>query len=228
MNTLVFLLLLVPSGHAYSSSLLVPLSLRSSSGASSLLTPFSLSSYSRRNPPRSYRYHEEKPRYVLDVGCGHGKSTRDLVLDKTICESDTVVIGMDKKKSCIVSAQRDYPSLLFVARDALRTHFFDDSFHHIQIRLSLLEFHEISRVLVDEMYRILHPEGRLEIIDYAPDHSFLAEIAELPEPYRSRLYPQWVFHDPYENYRTFRKKFYSLDLPAVDPETSLVHTTLYK
>lgn len=184
-------------------------------------TPFTLTSYSSSRSPR-FRTRDP-PRYVLDVGCGNGESTRDLA-----CREQAVVIGMDNKKSCIHIAQSMHPGLLFVKRDAFRTNFNDDTFHHIQIRLSLLEFNEISRHLVEEMHRILHPEGCLEIVDYALNHPFLAEIAELPEPYRSRLYPQWVFHDPYENYRIFHKQFDSVDLPVLDPDTQLVHSTMFK
>ena len=186
-------------------------------------TPFTLTSYSSRPPRLRTR---DPPRYVLDVGCGNGDSTRDLAYREY--REQPVVIGMDNKKSCIHTAQSMHPGLLFVKRDAFRTNFNDDTFHHIQIRLSLLEFNEISRTLVEEMHRILHPEGCLEIVDYAPNHPFLEEIAELPEPYRSRLYPQWVFHDPYENYRIFHKQFDSADLPVVDPDTQLVHSTLFK
>jgi len=184
-------------------------------------TPFTLTSYSSSRSPR-FRTRDP-PRYVLDVGCGNGESTRDLA-----CREQAVVIGMDNKKSCIHTAQSMHPGLLFVKRDAFRTNFNDDTFHHIQIRLSLLEFNEISRHLVEEMHRILHPEGCLEIVDYALNHPFLAEIAELPEPYRSRLYPQWVFHDPYDNYRIFHKQFDSVDLPVLDPDTQLVHSTMFK
>jgi len=213
------------------------------------------SSLSRRRPtPPNYTPPNNKPptlitttmdeypvRFGLDIGCGCGDSTKQLDLQ---CEmnimkdmkdmnimKDMIVQGIDLKSSCIKTASSRHPDLLFTQQDAMSTYFPDNKFHRIQIYLSLLEFQDVSRTLVHEMRRILHPDGILEVVDYSEEHSFLQNVYELPEPYRSRFYPQWENYDPFLYYKTFRQGGFSNVLQP--PETynkdqSMTHFLLGK
>jgi len=173
-------------------------------------------------------------RFGLDIGCGCGDSTKQLDLQCEMGDMDmnTILIqGIDLKSSCIKTASSRHPDLLFTQQDAMSTYFPDNKFHRIQIYLSLLEFKDVSHSLVHEMRRILHPDGILEVVDYAEDHSFLQNVYELPEPYRTRFYPQWNNYDPFLYYKTFRQGGFSNVLQP--PETynkdqSMTHFLLGK
>ena len=161
--------------------------------------------------------------YALDIGCGCGDSTdrlrKEMERDYTYRNKNIVVVGIDNRRSSIHTARQRHPDISFVIRDATNTKFFPGMFKKIQIHLSLLEMEKLSDDLVTEMHRLLEPNhGELTIVDYMPDHPWMQDIRELPEPYRSHYYPQCMRHDPWNNIHIFRRQLEPKDLPVVSEE----------
>jgi hypothetical protein len=167
--------------------------------------------------------------YALDIGCGCGDSTdrlrKEMERDITYRNKNIVVVGIDKRRSSIQTARKRHPDISFVIRDATNTKFFPGMFKKIQIHLSLLEMEKLSDDLVMEMHRLLEPnQGELTIVDYMPDHPWMQDIRELPEPYRSKYYPQCMHHDPWNNIHIFRRQLEPKDLPVVSEEGYIYST----
>lgn len=167
--------------------------------------------------------------YALDIGCGCGDSTyrlrKEMERDYTYRNKNIVVVGIDNRRSSIHTARKRHPDISFVIRDATNTKFFPGMFKKIQIHLSLLEMEKLSDDLVTEMHRLLEPkQGELTIVDYMPDHPWMQDIRELPEPYRSHYYPQCMRHDPWNNIHIFRRQLEPKDLPVVSEDGYIFST----
>lgn len=167
--------------------------------------------------------------YALDIGCGCGDSTyrlrKEMEKDRKNWNKNIVVVGIDNRRSSIHTARKRHPDISFVVRDATSTKFFPGIFKKIQIHLSLLEMEKLSDDLVTEMHRLLEPKhGELTIVDYMPDHPWIQDIRELPEPYRSQYYPQCMRHDPWNNIHIFRRQLEPKDLPVVS-EDGYIYST---
>ena len=102
---------------------------------------------------------------VLEVGCGTG--TQLAYYRKRGCR----VAGIDLSDAMlrVAHARLGQPALVCQA-DAVRLPFPDGIFHRV---VASLVFHEMAPemrpAVLDEMTRVLHPAGRLGIIDYHPE-----------------------------------------------------------
>jgi SAM-dependent methyltransferase len=115
-----------------------------------------------RDPRDSYWFFREaffellppKPLRTLDVGCGEGRVTRDLVARG--CDA----IGLDASPTLIDAARAQHPGGEYVVASAERLPFDDDSFELVTAYNSLMDVDEMPRA-VAEVGRVLMPGGLL-------------------------------------------------------------------
>lgn len=90
---------------------------------------------------------------VLDLGCGIG-------LMEQFVPSNIDLVGIDINVNALFIARQENPCFAFIQANAMRLPFKNESFGKIFL-VSVLEiFEEAQRpMLVDEMYRILKPNG---------------------------------------------------------------------
>lgn len=150
--------------------------------------PDGFSSFSYMNPPD-----------VLDIGCGTGEST--VLLARYM--KDAIVLGVDLDESKIDMARERYCSCHSQSSDHVKNVYFDTldarllpfsprSIPLIQLRHCLIEMSEETiRDILKECRRIVSRDGMIVIEDYMSDDTYIQEIINLPEPYRSRFFPSW-------------------------------------
>ncbi len=96
---------------------------------------------------------------VLDVGCGTGALTRELV--RRSGPSGTV-IGLDVNPGMLRVAERAVPGASYCVAAAENLPFPDERFAAVTSQFTLMFFEDRSRAL-SEMQRVLQPEGRLSL-----------------------------------------------------------------
>ncbi|MBI2774483.1 class I SAM-dependent methyltransferase [Candidatus Dependentiae bacterium] len=110
--------------------------------------------------------HTNDPKKILDVGCGNGMITH--YVQDILWESK--VIGVDRDKTAIENAQKEFPEMHFFTCDD-RLPFEDASvdcvyaayvFHHLKT--------DSQKNLLREMMRVLTPNGLLIILEFNPWH----------------------------------------------------------
>ena len=113
-----------------------------------------------------------RPRRLLDMGCGFGKSTQPF------CESfeEAEVVGIDLSGPCLKLAARDAAradnergarNVTFRQMDAARTDFEDGSFDLVTSTMLLHEMPPPAlEVLFEEAHRVLAPGGRMVHLDF--------------------------------------------------------------
>ncbi len=91
---------------------------------------------------------------ILDVGCGTGIFTRDIL------DAHAAVIGLDISLPMLTRAREKALSAPFavVAGDMLRLPFRDNSFDKV-VSITALEFIEDARSSIDEMFRVVRGGG---------------------------------------------------------------------
>jgi SAM-dependent methyltransferase len=94
---------------------------------------------------------------VLDVGCGTGALTRQLVRRST---SDGSVVGLDLNPGMLEVAERAAPGASYRRGAAEDLPFDDNSFAAVTSQFTLMFFEDRTRAL-REMQRVLSPGGRL-------------------------------------------------------------------
>lgn len=115
--------------------------------------------------------HRPKPRRVLDMGCGFGKSTRPFV--EQLPESE--IVGIELSAPCLRFAAQDAASkqqrnVKYKQRDASRTGLEDSSFEVVTSTMLLHEMPPpVIRDLLAEASRLLEPGGLMLHLDFLPD-----------------------------------------------------------
>jgi SAM-dependent methyltransferase len=96
---------------------------------------------------------------VLDVAAGTGHVARRLA------PNVRTVVALDATRAMLEQGRAEAPpNVLFVVGDAAALPFLDDSFDVIVTRFAVHHF-EDPRVQLDEMRRVLKPNGRLAVAD---------------------------------------------------------------
>ena len=116
---------------------------------------------------------------VLDVGCGTGVLAREATAR---VGSSGRVTGLDRDEGMLAVAQRIEPDAEWRRGDAIDLPFDDESFDVVVSQFSLMYFSDRIAAL-QEMKRVLAPEGRLAVAVWGPferatGYVLLAEIAE--------------------------------------------------
>jgi demethylmenaquinone methyltransferase/2-methoxy-6-polyprenyl-1,4-benzoquinol methylase len=104
---------------------------------------------------------------ILDVCCGTG----DLAL--AAAEAGGRVTGLDFSPPMLERARRKSSAIEWVEGDALALPFADGSFDAVTIGFGLRNLPEMERGLV-ELRRVLHPEGRLAILEITRPQGLLS------------------------------------------------------
>lgn len=95
--------------------------------------------------------------FALDAGCGTGEHTR--ILSKHAKS----IIGIDISENMLQEAKKkSIQNTSFIEGNILDSHFADNQFDLI-ISLAMFEFIDDKDKLMDELYRILKPQGLLVI-----------------------------------------------------------------
>ncbi len=94
-----------------------------------------------------------KNKYVLDLGCGPGIFTKELIQFKP-----KKIIGLDLSSDLINIAKREYPEINFFAGDAKKTSFKNSEFDVVSSSLMVHYFKNLIP-LFKEVNRILKSQG---------------------------------------------------------------------
>jgi demethylmenaquinone methyltransferase/2-methoxy-6-polyprenyl-1,4-benzoquinol methylase len=109
---------------------------------------------------------------VLDSCCGTG----DLAI--AAAEAGGKVIGIDFSKPMLERARRKAPELEWVEGDALALPFADESFDAATVGFGVRNLSELDKGL-RELRRVLHPGGRLAILEITRPRGLLAPFYRL-------------------------------------------------
>jgi demethylmenaquinone methyltransferase / 2-methoxy-6-polyprenyl-1,4-benzoquinol methylase len=97
---------------------------------------------------------------VLDLAAGTGASTEQLERD------GAYVVPADFSLGMLQVGKRARPGLPYVAADALRLPFADESFDAVTISFGLRNVHDVDQAL-REMLRVTRPGGRLLVCEFS-------------------------------------------------------------
>jgi demethylmenaquinone methyltransferase / 2-methoxy-6-polyprenyl-1,4-benzoquinol methylase len=101
-----------------------------------------------------------EPGRVLDVACGTGLVTRELV--RRGCS----VVGLDQSPDMLAEAQRRLPAVQFVAGEAERLPFADREFDALTFTY-LLRYVDDRLGTMRELARVVRPGGRIGMVEFA-------------------------------------------------------------
>jgi ubiquinone/menaquinone biosynthesis C-methylase UbiE len=109
---------------------------------------------------------------VVDICCGTGVQLH------RISRKNTGIAGLDLDRATIQYAKSKYPAIPFFCADAARIPFKDRSFKGAVISYSLHEKSAQQRTLMlQEVRRILRPEGKVVLVDFNNPWSLKSKIA---------------------------------------------------
>jgi demethylmenaquinone methyltransferase/2-methoxy-6-polyprenyl-1,4-benzoquinol methylase len=114
----------------------------------------------RRRAARATRL--ERGGSVLDVACGSGKLTVELV---RLAGPNGRVVGLDFSPQMLEMARRDHPGIEFLEGDALNLPFDDASFDASTMAFGLRNLSNPIRGL-REMLRVVKPGGRAVVLEF--------------------------------------------------------------
>ncbi|MDX6229252.1 MAG: demethylmenaquinone methyltransferase / 2-methoxy-6-polyprenyl,4-benzoquinol methylase, partial [Frankiales bacterium] len=97
---------------------------------------------------------------VLDLAAGTGTSTA------AFAERGASVVACDFSLGMLQVGRRRRPSMPFVAGDALRLPFADDSFDAVSISFGLRNVNDVDLALA-ELHRVTKPGGRLVVCEFS-------------------------------------------------------------
>lgn len=123
---------------------------------------------------------------VLDVGCGTG--TLAIMVKQLHPEAEVLGIDADSKILGIARAKAVKAGANLTLDQGMADHlpYADSAFDRV---LSSLFFHHLStenkRRTLLEIFRVLRPEGRLDVVDFGPPRSFYSRLV-------ARLYSEEV------------------------------------
>lgn len=149
---------------------------------------------------------------VLDVAAGTGTSAQ------VLATTGVQVVGCDISTGMMLIGQKRSPSTRFVAGDALRLPFADESFDAVSIFFGLRNVNDVPQAL-REMSRVVRSGGRLLVCEYAPPADSL--FGFLHSAYLRRIMPEsarLVGTSP-KAYRYLAKSIISWPTPGVLEET---------
>ena len=157
--------------------------------------------------------HEKKipTRYALDVCCGIGDSTQQLI---NRLPPAWKVLGIDEDPLKISLAKKKHPSLSFLAGNLAM--FPSSSFDRIQVYTGRMLLIDKKKELASEVSRILTPGGTLELFDFCPTHALVDEIMCLEEDVRDQYYRGWKSHDPRYHHSLFEERLDGRGYTIVD------------
>ncbi len=95
---------------------------------------------------------------VLDIGCGRG----DLL--GQLCDSagpGSYLVGIDEANNAIESGRQKYPALTFRRQKFTDSLDFDDDSFDIVVSVDMLECIPDKSKLIDEIHRVLKPDGKV-------------------------------------------------------------------
>lgn len=141
--------------------------------------------------PVQMRFPSET-RYALDIGCGVGDSTKDL-MDMVV--ETTFVVGIDYNKRLLEVAKRKHPHLFFMEMDGTDMKFDDSMFDMIQMRYVMSEVKKMNALLYG-IWRVMKPHGKLIIVDYDFSHPYMQELLAISSEKRHKHGlpdPYWVY-----------------------------------
>ncbi len=96
---------------------------------------------------------------ALDVGCGGGALTHELVRRAGGGEN---VTGLDANPGMLAVAQRNLPTVNFQQGDAAALPFREEAFDTVASQFALMLFDDRMQALI-EMWRVLRPNGQLTV-----------------------------------------------------------------
>jgi SAM-dependent methyltransferase len=150
-------------------------------------------------PPHN---NQEMPtRYALDICCGIGDSTQEL-MDRL--PPVWKVLGIDEDPFKISLAKKKHPSILFQAGTLAM--FPSASFDRIQVHTGRMLLMDKKKKLAGEVSRILKPGGTLEVFDFSPTHAFVHDLMSLEEDVRDRYFRGWKSYDPRYHHSLFEER----------------------
>lgn len=111
---------------------------------------------------------------VLDICCGSG------VQCKRVAEMGEDIYGLDLDFGLIRYASGKYPRIPFICADASQIPLRDASMKGAILSFSLHDkFPEIRVRILEEVKRILHPEGKVVIVDFENPWNITSKMASL-------------------------------------------------
>ncbi|NDE13773.1 class I SAM-dependent methyltransferase [bacterium] len=100
--------------------------------------------------------------YALDIGCGTGESTMDVLRNNP----GMTLVGIDNDEGAIRHAKKRYGDRnpLFLCRDAGKPVFAPRVFDLVQMRFCLFSIRDEN--VIHEAWRVMDNDGRLVVIDH--------------------------------------------------------------
>jgi ubiquinone/menaquinone biosynthesis C-methylase UbiE len=131
--------------------------------------------------------------HVLDLACGTGELERKLLN----VHSDLKIVGVDISEKILDMARLKLPNLEFVKASAIALPFPD---HKFDMVVTVSAFHYFDHLLdtLEEIRRILKPQGRLIIMDWCRDYWIchaLDLFLKIFDPAHKDCYSQKELHD---------------------------------
>jgi ubiquinone/menaquinone biosynthesis C-methylase UbiE len=104
---------------------------------------------------------------VLDIACGTGELER-LLLNTHV---ELKIVGVDISEKMLDMARLKLPDIEFIKASAIALPFENDSFD-VAITVSAFHYFEYPVAALEEIRRILKPEGKLIVMDWCRDYWF--------------------------------------------------------
>lgn len=131
--------------------------------------------------------------HVLDLACGTGELERMLLN----VHSDLKIVGVDISEKMLDMARLKLPNLEFVKASAIALPFPDHKFDMV-VTVSAFHYFEQPLDTLEEIRRILKPQGRLIIMDWCRDYwlcQTLDLFLKIFDPAHKDCYSQKELHD---------------------------------
>ena len=123
--------------------------------------------------------YQPKAKAILDIGCGEGYYSHRLINQLHQTQSDCQLWGLDISKIAIKYAAKKYPDMHFCVASVFEMPFIENSFD-LAIRI-------YAPSKVEELQRVIKPEGILITVSPGPKHHFAIKQKIYEKP---RLHPQ--------------------------------------
>ncbi len=108
----------------------------------------------------------QKDSFVLEIGCGDGRSIYDLL------PVTTNIVGIDHDDKAVVDAGKnfsDIPSIKIIKEDARELSFKDETFDFVLCLTTFANFGEDKFKILNEMKRVLKSTGKIIISVFSED-----------------------------------------------------------
>ncbi|MEO0459087.1 MAG: methyltransferase domain-containing protein [Cyanobacteria bacterium P01_A01_bin.114] len=129
---------------------------------------------------------------VLDIACGTGEFERLLCSE----HPDQTVVGVDISEKMLQVARQKCPTATFLTASAQALPLADQQFNVI-VSANAFHYFEQPPQALAEMRRVLHPDGRLVILDWCRDY-WLCQVCDWflqrLDPAHSQCYTQAELH----------------------------------